>query len=38
VLKAEGAQRVARLALCDVTAQVLKEGLGVLGIEVTETM
>ena len=38
VLKAEGAQRAARLALCDVTAKVLKEGLGVLGIEVTETM
>jgi arginyl-tRNA synthetase len=38
VLKAEGAQRAARLALCDVTAKVLKEGLQVLGIEVTETM
>jgi arginyl-tRNA synthetase len=38
VLKAEGTQRAARLALCDVTAKVLKEGLHVLGIEVTETM
>jgi len=38
VLKAEGAQRAARLALCEVTAKVLKQGLEVLGIEVTETM
>ncbi|MGZ5529935.1 MAG: arginine--tRNA ligase, partial [Limisphaerales bacterium] len=38
VLKAEGPQRAARLALCEVTAKVLKQGLEVLGIEVTETM
>ncbi|MDB6057357.1 MAG: arginyl-tRNA synthetase [Verrucomicrobiales bacterium] len=38
VLKSEGAQRTARLALCEVTAKVLKQGLEVLGIEVTETM
>ena len=37
-LTGEGTQRAARLALCDITAKVLKEGLGVLGIEVTETM
>ncbi len=38
VLKAEGAQRGARLALCDLTARVLKQGLDVLGIETTEQM
>jgi arginyl-tRNA synthetase len=38
VLKADAAQRAARLALCEVTAKVLKQGLEVLGIEVTETM
>jgi arginyl-tRNA synthetase len=38
VLKAEGAQRSSRLALCDVTARVLKQGLNVLGIETTEQM
>ena len=38
VLKAEGAARVTRLALCDVTARVLKEGLQALGIETTEQM
>jgi arginyl-tRNA synthetase len=38
VLKAEGAQRASRLALCDVTARVLKQGLNVLGIETTEQM
>ena len=38
VLKAEGAQRGARLALCDLTARVLKQGLEVLGIETTEQM
>lgn len=38
VLKAEGAQRAARLALCDLTARVLKQGLDVLGIETTEQM
>ena len=34
----QGEQRQSRLALCDLTARVLKEGLGTLGIEVTEKM
>jgi len=38
VLKSEGATRASRLALCDVTARVLKQGLGLLGIEVPERM
>lgn len=38
VLKAEEASRPTRLALCDVTARVLKQGLDVLGIETTEVM
>jgi arginyl-tRNA synthetase len=38
VLKAEGASRATRLALCDVTARVLKQGLEVVGIETTEQM
>jgi len=38
VLKSEGAERLSRLALCDVTARVLKQGLDVLGIEVLEQM
>ena len=38
VLKAEGSTRATRLALCDVTARVLKQGLEVLGIETTEQM
>lgn len=38
VLKAEEAQRGVRLALCDLTARVLKQGLEVLGIETTEQM
>jgi arginyl-tRNA synthetase len=38
VLKAEGVTRATRLALCDVTARVLKQGLEVLGIETTEQM
>jgi len=38
VLKAEEASRTVRLALCDVTARVLKQGLDVLGIETTEQM
>jgi len=37
VLKA-GAEQQSRLALCELTARVLKEGLGVLGIELTEQM
>ncbi len=38
VLKAEEPQRSSRLALCELTARVLKQGLEVLGIEVLEQM
>ena len=38
VLKAEGHQRASRLALCDLTGRVLKQGLNVLGIEAPERM
>jgi len=38
VLKAEEAVRDSRLALCALTARVLKQGLDVLGIEVVEQM
>ena len=38
VLKAEGASRQTRLALCDLTARVLKQCLDALGIETTEQM
>jgi len=38
VLKADDATRASRLALCDLTARVLKQGLNVLGIEVVEQM
>jgi arginyl-tRNA synthetase len=38
VLKAEPAERASRLALCDLTARVLKQGLEILGIEVIEQM
>jgi arginyl-tRNA synthetase len=38
VLKSEGATRESRLALCDLTAKVLKQGLDVLGIETLEQM
>ena len=38
VLKAEPTVRASRLALCDLTARVLKQGLAVLGIEVVEQM
>ena len=38
VLKAEGVSRLSRLALSDLTARVLKQGLDVLGIETTEQM
>jgi len=38
VLKAEEAVRRSRLALCDLTARVSKQGLDVLGIEVVEQM
>ena len=38
VLKAEPDVRASRLALCDLTARVLKQGLEILGIEVVEQM
>ena len=38
VLKADDATRASRLALCDLTARVLKQGLAVLGIETVEQM
>ena len=38
VLKAEGAERTTRLALCDLTGQVLRRGLELLGIRVPERM
>lgn len=38
VLKSEGSQRTTRLALCDLTARVIQQGLASLGIEVTEQM
>ena len=38
VLKSEAEQRASRLALCDLTARVLKQGLDVLGIETLEQM
>lgn len=38
VLKAEPAERASRLVLCDLTAQVLKQGLELLGIETIEQM
>jgi arginyl-tRNA synthetase len=38
VLKAEPAERASRLALCDLTGGVLKQGLDLLGIEVLEQM
>ena len=38
VLKADDATRASRLALCDLTAKVLRQGLEVLGIEVVEQM
>ena len=38
VLKAEPQERTLRLALCDLTARVLKQGLELLGIETLELM
>jgi arginyl-tRNA synthetase len=38
VLKSEGDTRASRLALCDLTGRVLKQGLEVLGIEVLDQM
>ena len=38
VLKAEGAERTSRLALCDLTGRSLRKGLELLGIQVPERM
>jgi arginyl-tRNA synthetase len=38
VLKAEGAERTTRLALCDLTGRSLRTGLELLGIQVPERM
>jgi arginyl-tRNA synthetase len=38
VLKSEGATRDSRLGLCEATARTLRQGLGLLGIEVPERM
>ena len=38
VLRSEGAVRTTRLALCELTSRVIKEGLGLLGIGVPERM
>jgi arginyl-tRNA synthetase len=38
VLKAEGGERISRLALCDLTGQVLRKGLELLGITVPSRM
>ena len=38
VLKSEGTTRASRLALCDTTARLLRQGLALLGIEVPERM
>ncbi|MFM7109355.1 MAG: arginine--tRNA ligase, partial [Planctomycetaceae bacterium] len=38
VLKAEGADRASRLALCDLTGRVLRKGLELLGIGAVERM
>jgi arginyl-tRNA synthetase len=38
VLKAEGAERVSRLALCALSARQLQRGLGLLGIQTVERM
>jgi arginyl-tRNA synthetase len=38
VLKAEPREKADRLALCELTGKVLKQGLQLLGIETTERM
>ena len=38
VLKSEGITRGTRLALCDLTARVLKKGMGLFGITMPERM
>ncbi|MDX1951913.1 MAG: arginine--tRNA ligase [Verrucomicrobiota bacterium] len=38
VLKSEGQERIDRLALCQLTGRILRQGLNLLGIETTEKM
>ena len=38
VLKAEGEDRASRLALCDLTGRILRQGLALLGIGTVEKM
>jgi arginyl-tRNA synthetase len=38
VLKAEGSERISRLALCDLTGRILRQGLDLLGIGTVEKM
>ena len=38
VLKAEPAERASRLRLCELTAETLRRGLAILGIDVLERM
>jgi arginyl-tRNA synthetase len=38
VIRAEGVARNTRLVLCEVTSRVLKQGMALLGIRVTERM
>jgi arginyl-tRNA synthetase len=38
VLKAEGNERSSRLALCDLTGRILRQGLEILGIGTVEKM
>lgn len=38
VLKSEGSVRETRLALCELTARILKQGMGLFGIEMPERM
>ncbi len=38
VLRSEGAARASRLALCELTARVLKQGMGLLGIDMVDRM
>ena len=38
VLRSEGEVRSSRLILCELTARVLKQGMGLLGIEMVERM
>ena len=38
VLRSEGTTKATRLALCELTSRVLRQGLGLLGLKVTERM